>query len=340
MRIRRAHRASFRRFLSLSCATAAWLGATSGVAADEAPAKPGEAEAPSRVPGAQVDPSSSTTSSSSSGPSTSSSQSETGSNGAAADDALSTEATSPESTSATEGSQEGSEGEASEERKGEPPPRPPPLPETPRIRVPWERHIELGGGAALAVRPSSDPSGMRFRPALGIGVHGRWEFFRWLRFNIYFVGAVHEVSVPLGALGTPGEVTGNDPGTMPKVDTFAFGARLAPTLPIGDRARTWIGVGIGYGRFAYGRMTIREPRDLTYQVRQRAPSFAEVPFSFGTSVDLIRGWLGVGRVTPGEIRLNELRHQCLPVLLDILCLLPPRSLVLCISDSRARSIDQ
>ncbi|AKT36970.1 hypothetical protein [Chondromyces crocatus] len=122
-------------------------------------------------------------------------------------------------------------------------------------------------------------------------MHGRWEFFRWLRFNIYFVGAVHEVSVPLGALGTPGEVTGNDPDTMPKVDTFAFGARLAPTLPIGDRARTWIGVGIGYGRFAYGRMTIREPRDLTYQVRQRATSFAEVPFSFGTSVDLIRGWL-------------------------------------------------
>lgn len=196
-----------------------------------------------------------------------------------------------EQTGAEENSSKTKEEKKSPET--EPPPRPPAFPQTTSPRVPWQRHIEFGGGVAMALRPSSDPSGIRYAPALGVGVHARWNFFDWLRFNIYFVGAVHDVRIPLGALGTPGEVTGDDPGTLPRVDTLAFGARLAPTLPLGDRARSWIGVGIGYGRFGFGKMTIREGQDLTYVVRQRAMSFAEVPVSLGTSVDIIKGWFTI-----------------------------------------------
>lgn len=173
------------------------------------------------------------------------------------------------------------------------PARPPLPPAPPQVKLPFDRHIEIGAGAALALRPASDPSGIRYMPALGVDVHARWDIVRWLRFNVYFVSAVHGLRAPRGALGPAGDVTGEEGGTAPTVDTLAFGARLAPTLPIGERGRSWIGVGIGYGRFSFDRMTIREPGIAPYEVRERGLSFAEVPLSLGASYDVIRDWLTI-----------------------------------------------
>lgn len=183
--------------------------------------------------------------------------------------------------------------EAEEPPEATKPARPPLPPEPPRVKLPFDRHVELGLGAALVARPASDPSGIRYMPALGVDVHARWDVFRWLRFNVYFVSAVHGLRAPFGALGPAGDVTGEEGGTAPTVDTLAFGARLAPTLPLSERARSWIGVGIGYGRFSFDRMTIREPGLDPYEVRERGLSFAEVPLSLGASYDVIRDWLTI-----------------------------------------------
>ena len=184
--------------------------------------------------------------------------------------------------------------------------RPVPLPPlTPVVRVPWARHVEVGGGAALVMRPTYDSSGIRYAPAMGFGVHARWDIVRWLRFSAYLVSAVQTVRLPQGALGPPGAVTGQEPDSEPGVDTLAFGGQIGPTLPIGDRARTWVGVGIGYGRFRFDRMIIREQGIAPYLVRERAMSFAEVPFSLGTSVDLIPDWLAIEIEVSAAIPLSQ-----------------------------------
>src|SRR5688572_17354493 len=75
-------------------------------------------------------------------------------------------------------------------KKKEPPPRPPPIEvdDPPSEALPrWERHIEVGGDVVLMARPASldgdsKASGVRYTEAIGYGVHGRFDIFRYLRF--------------------------------------------------------------------------------------------------------------------------------------------------------------
>lgn len=188
-----------------------------------------------------------------------------------------------------------------EEKRPARPPLPPP---PPPVRLPWDRTLELGADVALVFRPASlgaddQPSTIRYEPAIGFGFHARWEIFRYLRFNAYLLGASHGLRVPDGALGQPGAVESD------AVDTFTFGARLAPTLPLGDRARCWASLGIGYGRFNYPRMTIHEPGMDPYQVRERAMSFMDIPAGIGVSYDVIRDWLTVELEVLGSLALGQ-----------------------------------
>jgi len=182
------------------------------------------------------------------------------------------------------------------------PPRPPLPPARPPVRLPWARNVELGADVALVFRPASvgaddAQASIRYEPALGFGAHARWEIFRYLRFNAYFLGASHALRIPEGALGIPGKVE------SASVDTFSFGARLAPTLPLGDRARAWVSVGIGYGRFEFPKMYLAELGP--YPVRERAMSFAEVPAGIGISYDLIRDWLTLELEVLGALALGQ-----------------------------------
>lgn len=84
-----------------------------------------------------------------------------------------------------------------------------------------------------------------------------------------------------------GDVESEEPAT-----SIVFGARLSPSLTIADRTRVWISAGIGWGRMSFGRMSVREAGEV-YEVRERAMSFAEVPFGVGTSFELIPSWLSI-----------------------------------------------
>ncbi|WP_437673467.1 hypothetical protein [Sorangium sp. So ce131] len=191
------------------------------------------------------------------------------------------------------------------------PPRPPLPPAPPRTRLPWGRHIEVGGDLALVSRlvatdAGGEPTRVRFRPAVGVGAHARWEIMRFLRFSAFFVHAEHELALAPGALGLPGRLTG-DPGEgeAPSVRTIALGGRLAPTWPLSERARSWLSIGIGYDRLDFGRMTVLDPGKGTFTVRERGASFVEVPLGIGMSFDLIRNWLTIELESSGAFLLGR-----------------------------------
>ena len=161
--------------------------------------------------------------------------------------------------------------------------------------LPWKRHLEIGGDFAFVQRAASqddagNPSGIRYAPAFGFGVHARWELFKYLRFTAYFLDASHEVDMPAG-VGYLGQAPTSS-YEIDKVHTFSLGARLSPTLPLTDRARAWLTFGVGWGRLEFGEMEISEGgRVIT--VDDRADAFVEFPMGVGASFDLIPRWLSV-----------------------------------------------
>jgi hypothetical protein len=173
----------------------------------------------------------------------------------------------------------------------EPPPRPPPAPPLVITRPPFIRHVDVGGGVALVNRVASaetvtGATNVRYPAAVGFGIWARWDIVRYLRANLYALRSARDVDLPPGALGLPG-----DPGIVPMY-TYSFGLKLAPTLPLGARARTWFAVGAGWGRLELGRFNVAAPGG-SFQVRERSASFVELPFSLGTSFDLIPNWLTI-----------------------------------------------
>jgi hypothetical protein len=194
------------------------------------------------------------------------------------------------------------------------------------VLLPWARHLEIGVDLALVSRPASqdadgNKSDIRYEPALGIGVHARWEIFRWLRFSAYAVSASHDMQIPPNSLcdpeslrdpespcdDLPGPVEGaarDEEAKDVTVDTITFGARIAPTLPLSERARSWVSIGIGYGRFDFPKMWIPEALG-SYPVRERAMSFVEFPVGIGTSFDIIRNWLAIELEITAAIALGQ-----------------------------------
>lgn len=191
------------------------------------------------------------------------------------------------------------------------PPRPP-LPPAPRpAPLPWARHIEIGGDVALVSRPVStetggEPTRVRYEPAIGLGLHARWEIVKHLRFSAFFLHATHDLALMPGALGLPGTITGAPrKNEAPTMRTITLGARLAPTLELSPRARSWLSVGIGYDRFDVSRMYVHEPGREPFIVRERGTSFLEVPLGLGVSFDLIRNWLTIELESSGAFLLGK-----------------------------------
>ncbi|MGK3999639.1 hypothetical protein [Sorangium sp. So ce1024] len=202
----------------------------------------------------------------------------------------------------------GQEAAAAAEPSG--PPRPPLPPAPPVPRLPWGRHIEVGADVALVNRIGSrdtagNPTRLRLKPAIGVGLHARWEIVEHLRFSAFFVHAEHDLALAPGALAQPGTITAEPrEDGAPSVRTLALGARFAPTLPLSERARSWLSVGIGYDRFYVGRMRIAEPAG-EFTVRERGASYLEIPLGVGMSFDLIRNWLTIELETSGAFLLGQ-----------------------------------
>lgn len=182
------------------------------------------------------------------------------------------------------------------------PPRPPLPPEAPRANVPWKRAVEIGGDAVWAIRTAetvSGPSnGIRYKDTLGFGLHLRFPIVRWLEFTAYFYDADHDADIPNGALGPRGTVE------MPPIETFAFGARLSPTLHLGDRFRIWLTGGAGWGRMQVGRMTIHETNGDVL-VRERSNPYVEFPIGAGTGFEIIKNWIVLEYEITGAFVANQ-----------------------------------
>lgn len=172
------------------------------------------------------------------------------------------------------------------------PPRPPIAEAPPRTRLPWEQHVELGGGLAITATPASrDGDGrttpVRLGPDFGFHIRLSWELLRYLWFTGYLVESRHRVDIPAGALGVPGSLQG-DHAWM-----YTFGGRFSPTLPIGSRVRLWVTAGAGWGRIEYPRFCPKLPCGSTLVVRERAASVVEIPIGVGAAFEVIPRWLRI-----------------------------------------------
>lgn len=207
-------------------------------------------------------------------------------------------ATSPSSatsTSATGSAATSAPGAPSSAAASDPldalPARPPPLPPLSGPSLPWERLLDVGGDFVIIARPATGdalgrPSGIRYQPATGFGLHLRFPLLANLHVEGYFTDCHMPVVIPGGALG-PTDVI-----TSPPVETYAFGARVSPRLTWG-RLSAWVTAGAGWGRLEFRRMTATTASGATYTVRERSGSFVELPLGLGVSFELVPRWISI-----------------------------------------------
>jgi hypothetical protein len=180
------------------------------------------------------------------------------------------------------------------------PARPPLPPEAPRKPLPWEEHLEVGGGVAISAVLSSrdadhNPTSVRLKPDAGFHIRLSWQAIPYLWFTGYLVESRHPLDLPAGSLGVPGRLTG-DAAWM-----YTFGARLSPTLPIGSRVRLWLTAGAGWGRVEYPRLCPKQPCTGTLLVRERAASVVEIPLGIGAAFEIIPRWLRIHLELTGSL---------------------------------------
>ena len=181
--------------------------------------------------------------------------------------------------------------------------RPAPLSPLEPAHLPISRHVDIGAAVALVHRVAEGQTGtegslVRYPSAVGVGLSARVDLLQYLRANLYVVRGSSAMDLPAGALGLRG-----DPEPL-TVTSYSFGLRLSPTLPLGPRARTWLTLGAGWGRLETGRFHVASA-GKTFQVRERAFSFVELPIGIGTSIDIIKNWLTVEFEATGAFHVAQ-----------------------------------
>jgi hypothetical protein len=165
--------------------------------------------------------------------------------------------------------------------------------------VPWQHHIEVGGGLAVSellahVDGDGKPTPVRFAPGAGFHVDLSWQFYRTLRFTAYMVEHFHALDLPPGSLLPKGTVGTLAPASM---HAYSFGVRFSPMLPIGARGRIWVTGGGGFGYLAYDELTVAGvPSSALNPVpvlRARSEEIFEMPFGVGGSIDIIPRLLSI-----------------------------------------------
>jgi hypothetical protein len=173
--------------------------------------------------------------------------------------------------------------------------RPPLVPPPPEQPVPWQHHLEIGGGFALSELPvhldgAGAPTPMRFGVAPGFHLDLSWQVIRYLRFTGYILEHDHAVEFPAESLGIPASAS----ITGAKAHMYTFGVRFSPTLPLGSRGRLWLTAGAGWGRIEYPRYTVRDPTPQNnFIIRERAENLVEIPLGLGGSFEIIPRWLSI-----------------------------------------------
>jgi opacity protein-like surface antigen len=151
---------------------------------------------------------------------------------------------------------------------------------------------EISALAGLSARPAAsdaneNPDGIGYGPGLQLSFQARGYVWSWLNAAIYHRRASHEIDLPRGAAGLDYEHI-----SMDKVLVYSLGARLEPTYHVSEAFRTWVSVGVGWGRMTLGKVHVQES-DRSYTVPDRAGVFVEVPLGLGASYEVVPRWLAV-----------------------------------------------
>ncbi len=169
----------------------------------------------------------------------------------------------------------------------------------PAPKLPWQRHGELGIDFAWVSRPFAkglvDNAVQHYKAFPALGVHLHWALWRWLHVHPYFIWGPHPTDVTPGSLSTtsPSSISPATTFDGLKVQSFVFGAKLAPTWQINERWRAWFSFGVGYGRYGFKGMTATEPGGKPFAIPDRDGVFVELPIGIGASVDVVKRWLAV-----------------------------------------------
>jgi hypothetical protein len=181
----------------------------------------------------------------------------------------------------------------------------PPLPPAPEpAPVPWEHHLEVGGGLAITALPAhldgaGNPTPVRIQPGAGFHIDLSWQVFRYLRFSMFMVEHFHTLDLPAGPERSLGVA-----GRIPSVSMhgYTFGVRAAPTLPLGKRVRLWLSVGWDFGYLGYPELVVTgvtppncapAMMNCTPTIRGRTATMFEVPLGLGAAVEIIPRWLSL-----------------------------------------------
>jgi hypothetical protein len=176
----------------------------------------------------------------------------------------------------------------------EKPARPKPLAEE-EIDVeglPKLRRLDIGGSLLWVSRlgegdVDGEATGVNYAPALGFGIHARVTIIPQLQAGVYFGGSRHGVHLARGAMDVADDVTSDS------LQTLWIGAKAFPTWPMSDRVRTWLALGVGWGRFEFPEMNASRDGVGAYVIRERGSSFVEFPLGVGGSIEIIDEWLSI-----------------------------------------------
>lgn len=155
-----------------------------------------------------------------------------------------------------------------------------------------EPQAELSALAGLSVRPAAsgndeNPDGIGYGPGLQLSFLARGYVWSWLSAAIYHRRASHELDLPRGAAGLDYQHI-----SMDKLLVYSLGARLEPTYHVSDSFRTWVSLGVGWGRMTLDKVHVQET-DRSYTVPERAGVFVEVPLGLGVSYEVVPQWLAI-----------------------------------------------
>lgn len=151
--------------------------------------------------------------------------------------------------------------------------------------------LQLGPDFGLIQRPAQpNGAGITYAPGITYGAHAQLLTARWLRFSLYYLHARQPLEIPEGSLGGGAVV-------HPERDylsSYVLGARLQPTLNLGQRLHLWVSAGAGWGKASAPPMQVGSSSAANHiQAARREGVLVELPFGVGGSFDIIKKWLAV-----------------------------------------------
>jgi len=148
--------------------------------------------------------------------------------------------------------------------------------------------LQIGPDFGLIARPAKDDAaGISYGTGIAYGAHAQILTAPWLRFSLYYLRARQPVTMPAGSL-LPGTAVEGDP----HLGSYVLGARIQPTLNLGQRLHLWANAGAGWGKVTVPAMKLTQGAD-SMRVGPRDGVLVEIPVGVGGSFDIIRRWLAV-----------------------------------------------